>query len=742
MKSKRKNQVSRSLTSTLSIAFLALGVGVLLVSTMVQLYSSFQSQQAAIYSRQQLIAQDASKTVSNFFQEKFKVLETAADLTNPSKLSPDERQVTLDSLLGLQPAFRQLAFLDIKDKLSTSASRLSQVSSQPITQKLGKDGLTQLHQGNNYISSVYIDDATSEPLVIMAIPVTNVFGEFQGTLATEVNLKFMWDLVDQLKVGETGYAYVVDETGRLIAYKDTALVLKGESVSNIDEVDEFIKSLSNPKTGAPEVDTHLGLAGGSVIATYEPLGTPQWAVIVELPVQEAYQDITAQGTRSVLFILGVAILASLVGIYGARRLAAPLVELTNTANLIAGGELDLQATARGSSEVESLATAFNTMTSQLRNLIGSLEERIAVRTTDLEFANKRNERRAKQFEAIAQVARATATSQDIQTLLPGLVQLISEKFGFYHAGIFLLDENREFALLQAANSIGGKRMLQREHKLKVGQAGIVGYVTAIGTPRIALDVGDDAAFFNNPDLPSTRSEMALPLRIADEIVGALDVQSTEPNAFQQEDIEVLSTLADQVSIAIQNSRSYETTKVLLEEAKRVSSAYLSDTRQVLQKQEENLGYRISGNTLTHLEQPIISNQTSRAISSKQVVMEDGESATLAVPIRLRDEVIGVIDVRVPEEHEWEQDEVDIAEAVAERLSLALESAMLLKSTQRRAEIERVTADISSKIGSSTQFESILRIAAEELSRVLGDSEVLVQIQSIESSNGSENHKEK
>jgi transcriptional regulator with GAF, ATPase, and Fis domain len=113
------------------------------------------------------------------------------------------------------------------------------------------------------------------------------------------------------------------------------------------------------------------------------------------------------------------------------------------------------------------------------------------------------------------------------------------------------------------------------------------------------------------------------------------------------------------------------------------------------------------------------------------VTESGENATLSIPIRLRDTVIGVMDIRVPDEHEWDTDEVDVAEAVAERLSLALEASLLLKSTQRQAEIERITADISTKIGATTQFDSILRTAAEELSRVLGGSEVLVQIQSIE-----------
>lgn len=364
---------------------------------------------------------------------------------------------------------------------------------------------------------------------------------------------------------------------------------------------------------------------------------------------------------------------------------------------------------------------------ELQELNQTLEDRVAERTAELESANQRNEKRAKQFEAISQVARATTTNESLDTLLPRLTALISEQFGFYHTGIFLLDESRENAVLRAANSDGGKRMLEKGHKLQVGQTGMVGFVSATGTPRIALDVGSDAIFFNNPDLPNTRSEMTLPLRIAGEIIGAMDVQSTEANAFQEEDIEILSTLADQVAIAIQNSYTYQSMQELLEQAQKETGVYIQNAWRVLQSEETIIGYRAAENELVSLTKPLTSVQVKKAMQDKQTVSESGDNATLVIPIRLRNEVIGVMDIRTASEHEWDEDEIDIAEAVADRLSLALESSLLLKSTQRQAEIERITADISGKIGATTQFDSILRTAAEELSRVLGGSEVLVQL---------------
>jgi GAF domain-containing protein len=364
----------------------------------------------------------------------------------------------------------------------------------------------------------------------------------------------------------------------------------------------------------------------------------------------------------------------------------------------------------------------------LKELNQSLEDRVASRTAELSLANARNERRARQFEAMAQVARATTSIQDEDTLLLHLARVISEQFGFYHVGIFLLDEEKQYAVLRAANSEGGKRMLARRHRLRIGQAGMVGHVAASGNPRLALDVETDAAFRNNPDLPGTRSELALPLKVGELIIGVLDIQSTEPNAFQPEDTEILYTLADQVAIAIQNARSHEATHRLLEEAQKSSVSYLTEAWRLLQAQEEKVGYLVSENTLKPLETFVNAPDTMKVLAEGETWIEDGERATLIVPVHLRGEIIGVLDVRMPRRHEWDPDDVDIVKAVADRLSLALETATLLRTTQRRAEIERLTADISGKISASINLRNVLQTAVEELGQILPGSEVVIQLQ--------------
>ncbi len=366
---------------------------------------------------------------------------------------------------------------------------------------------------------------------------------------------------------------------------------------------------------------------------------------------------------------------------------------------------------------------------ELNELRQSLEERVNQRTAELETANQFSIRRARQFEAISQVVKAISSIQDLDTLMPRITQVISEQFNTYHTGIFLLDNEREFAVLRASNSMGGQKMLGRGHKLQVGQTGIVGFVTATGRARIALDVGTDAAYFDNPDLPDTRSEIALPLRYSGQIIGALDVQSLDANAFGQDDIEALTTLADQVAVTINNTLILEEARKSLNESQSAFGNFTRDSWKIMQPKSLGLGFQLKESVITPLDQPLTGKHIQEAVTRGATVISDKDNggSNLTIPIRLRGKTIGIINLRTTQQ-KLTSDDADIAESVTERLSLAIETALLIQTTQHRADVERITSDISSRINSSTRFETILQTAAQELSRALGGSDVLVQIE--------------
>jgi rsbT co-antagonist protein RsbR len=394
----KKPRAALGLTTTLAIAFFTLSALVLLISSALQLFSNIQSQREIVSSKQQLIAHDAARTVSNFIQEKFSVLETAVGLTDLVTAPPVEQKQILDSLLGPQPAFRQLVVLNAQNQEVAHGSRISLVAAKQLSEQLTGDIPTQIKQRKRYISPVYIDPITSEPLVLIAVPVTTALGDVQGALVTEVNLKFMWDLVDQITVGETGHAYVVDRQGRLIAFSDTARVLRNENVSHVQAVSAFIQRPASAH--ATEVSIYPGITGATVVGTYVPLETPDWAVVTELPTEEANREINREVVLSIGITLTAAVLAGLLGMFVARRLAVPLVNLTGTATRITAGEMGLQAVVGGPRETASLATAFNSMTAQLRQILGGLEQRVTDRTVDLRHALDQVEARAREQEVL------------------------------------------------------------------------------------------------------------------------------------------------------------------------------------------------------------------------------------------------------------------------------------------------------------------------------------------------------
>jgi GAF domain-containing protein len=206
---------------------------------------------------------------------------------------------------------------------------------------------------------------------------------------------------------------------------------------------------------------------------------------------------------------------------------------------------------------------------------------LVARTAELLDTNRRlqasvetSQKRAALLEASAEVSRAVAQIRDLDHLLPQVTRLISRHFGFYHTGVFLIDKPSHYAVLRAANSAGGQRMLARQHRLRVGSEGIVGYVTGTGKTRVVSDVGIDRIHFGNPDLPETRSEMAVPLRVGADLIGALDVQSTKEANFGEEDVTVLAVLADHIAIAIENARLIQESQRALAGAEEAYRRYL------------------------------------------------------------------------------------------------------------------------------------------------------------------------
>jgi GAF domain-containing protein/HAMP domain-containing protein len=555
-----------------------------------------------------------------------------------------------------------------------------------------------------------ISRSTGEPMLMVSMPIRNEADANAGGAIVGVGM-FASDLTDianevqASQVGEHGFAYIVDNENRVIA-PNPAFSADLRFLSAYPPVAALRQGLRGP-WGFTDDE-------GEQWQAYVDVLDNGWGVVVQQKEPALMEPLRRLRATTGGALISSTILLGVLASLAIRQALQPIGTLTDTATAIAGGDLSRIAPVESADEIGVLADVFNSMTAQLRGHIGGLEQRVADRTRDLE-------RRTHYLEASTQVAHDAASVLEPQQLLERVVSLISERFGFYHAGIFLVDENREWAVLQAASSEGGRRMLARNHRLRVGKVGIVGYVTGQGEHRIALNVGADTVFFDNPDLPDTRSEIALPLRARGEIIGALDVQSTEPEAFSDEDVAVLQTLADQVAMAISNARLFQQAQESLEAQRR---AYGIQSREAW---TEMLRARLTPGYYCDASGVMPTAEHSEAVGTG----DDEGLPALDIPVTVHGgQVIGTISARKPSDAgEWTAEETSLMRTLTERLNVALESARLYQDTQRRAAREQLIGDVTARIRETLDTETILKTAAREVRQALGLPEVTIRLAS-------------
>jgi GAF domain-containing protein/HAMP domain-containing protein len=461
-----------------------------------------------------------------------------------------------------------------------------------------------------------------------------------------------------------------------------------------------------------------------IIGVYHWLPDLQAVLVAKQDQSEAFGATYRTLAINVGMALTSVLLAVVASLFIARNIATPLANLAETATQIAAGGLERAAEVEREDEIGTLAQAFNSMTAQLRWLISGLEQRVADRTRELE-------QRSAYLEASAEVGRAATSILETDRLIGQVVELIRDRFGLYYVGLFLVDEPGEWAVLQAGTGEAGRAMLARGHRLQIGGGSMVGWSIANAQARVALDVGEDAVRLAMAELPDTRSETVLPLRSRGQVLGALTVQSTQPGAFDQDTIVVLQTMADQVAVALDNARLFAESQATLEA---MHHAYVELSREAwaeLLRARPDLGYRSDEHGVTSAGD-IWRPEMERALQEGEIVQGDGADTEvkrpLAVPIKVRGDVIGVLDTYKPGDvGEWTPEEIALVETLAEQLGLALDSARLYQDTQRRAAREQLTREITDKMRSVTGVEDIIQTAVDELSRVLGTSRTFVRL---------------
>ena len=363
----------RGLAATLTLAFLIVSTTAVIISSSINIYSNFLSNQAVVAKQQQVVANEAVEEVKCFIQEIIVTLTSVGNVNNNLIDNSEMQKNIMGKLLGLNSAFRQVALTDAQNVELSRVSRLSNSAEGQLTDANKEEAFHQMDSSQHYISPVYVDDITFEPIIIIAVPIKNNIGDKTGTILAELNLKFMWDLIDSMSIGKKGLAYVVDRNGDLIAFSDETRVIKGENLLKLKKVSEFANN-SNVPNNEHKADVSKGILGYDSVTSFVPLIQPDWAIVIEVPVSEAYEPIIKSLVVSLLVMLFSFTFAIIAGIYLSKRITKPIVNLRNATKIISKGDLNAKIDIVSKNEIGELAANFNQMVVNISSLIANAKQ--------------------------------------------------------------------------------------------------------------------------------------------------------------------------------------------------------------------------------------------------------------------------------------------------------------------------------------------------------------------------------
>ena len=736
-----------SIRRRLILIFIGLAIGPLLVVGAILAWRSFASLQQQSLLLQQEAARRVDIQVTAFFQELEREMQFTIQTQNLEKLDQDHTGA-LSDLLAYQPAFDELHLLDSQGRERSGVYRLGFAATTTADLSQTEEFTIPKTTGQIYYSSIFYDETTSEPLMTIAIPVINLrTGSVDGVLVSVARIKKVWDLIAGIDVSQGQSIFIVDAQGKVVAHRNPSVVLRDTS-------------FNVPKQNGIQP----GLNGERVVLAFDSmsLGQQELTIVAEQTLTEALAPAINIVFITLVLVLVVAGIAGTLGLLNVRRIVQPIQALVKTAEEISAGNLSIEAQVTSRDEIGSLASAFNAMTVQLRNLIGTLEQRVANRT--------------KALTTSSEVSRRLSTILNQKELVIKVVEQVKNAFGYYHAHIYLYNDNEDELIMVGGTGDAGEAMLAEGHKISKGR-GLVGRAAENNEPVLVTDTSQDPGWLPNPLLPETKSEVAIPISVGDQVLGVLDVQHDKTNGLGQEDVDALQSIANQVAVAIQNINRYENTQKMAADLEVVANvgiatSTITDVGHLLQevvdlsKRSFDLYHahiyllNESGDVLELAsgagevgrmmvaegrQIPLNSEQSlvARAARTQEgVVVNDVQAdpdflpnpllpktrAEMAVPMLVGGKVVGVLDVQSEQVNRFTDTDVNIQTTLATQIAVALQNARSLTNAQKQAERETKLNLIAQKIQSTTTVEEAMQIAARELGHALGKRQTLVALE--------------
>ena len=584
-----------------------------------------------------------------------------------------------------------------------------------------------LETNRPYVSPVLFLQPEGEPSLYFSSSVRNSLGKSVGVLRIRYNATILQELIEQYTGAsqDKTFAILLDENRiRLADAAAPELLYKAVVPLNAVRINELKAANRLPDLPPVDLSTNLPLfEQGLINVTNQPNFTgrahpgaeleqgavvrlktnPAWLVAFVQARSVFLSSIEEQIRNVVLIALGIGLAVTLVAVVVSQRLAKPLVNLTEAAAQVARGNLSVHVPVQSQDEIGLLAETFNSMTTQLRSLVGSLEERVHERTTELALS--------------IEVGQRASAIRDLAELLTTITQFIQEQFNFDYVQVYLVDDTGQSLVLKAVTGLAGEQLLQRRRTLAITGDTVVCWAAAQGEAIVISDMKELGIQPADPLLTEIRSELALPLVVEGRVIGVLDMQNEQVETFAPNNLIVFEAMATQLAIAIVGARQWELAQESQHKMTQVIGRLTRDAwAQQLAERKVDLGFAYDLNTVT----PLSANEAS----GFEAVARNGSAA---VPLVIQDTTIGQLAVETSSGRALSKDEEDLLVVVAQQLAQKAETLRLFEETQRQAARQQLAREITDKLRTSRDIETALQTAAEELNKALGTAKAIVDL---------------
>jgi len=732
----KRGGIRRRLLTT-GCFFLALA---LLVNTLAgYFYTRMEMERLAAQIQSEVGARVAHE-IENFVQRKVERLQDLAASVSFHGLESKNPSLLAHLLIKDDVSYSEVAVLDDKGMEILKISGRKVYLPSDFTDQSNEEKFTGPLAGRNFISPVYTSDK-AEPYVTIAVPIRATPNKVVGVVTADLNLKFLWQIIGNITFGKAGYAYLVDNRGNLIAHKDPSQVLKRVSLAGVAPVRRFLqKPLSSDSEPGEEVP---GLNGAPVLSTYAPVSGVGWAAILEEPLDEALSDLKRMRRFAwLLLAVGLAVGAAMIVVVS-DEITKPIRELHRGVELIGSGNLDYRVEIKSGDEIERLAEGFNRMAAELEISYSTLEQQVAQRTHEL--------------SALYDVTTTVNQSLDLDVILIEVIQKVLEVMRFDAVRVYLLDAEGKGLRLRAHHGIGPE-FASKTATDPVG-VGINGTVIATGKPLIFEDIGTDPQYAQLArgklaQEAGFHAHISLPLKTKTKTLGVINFLSYQVRALLPNEVALLTAMANQVGIALENIGLFEETRekaekisvlysvaevvneslgreIVLHNAMRkimevlefdAARAYIfnKDTRDLRLIAHEGFplditlppsyrpGYGIVGEVF-ETGQPIFFNdiQTNpefHRLAGRRIILKVGFRGYLCLPIRAQSQVVGVINFLSKRLHEFLPEEIQLIHSVADQVGVALKNANLFEEVRQKSlELEKANRELQEANRAKSEF---------------------------------------